>query len=341
MVHFDSDYMRGAHPEVLRRLVETNMEQTTGYGSDAYTRQAERLILDACGLADGKVHFLMGGTQTNATVIDALLSRHEGVVAAATGHINVHEAGAVEAWGHKVLTLPQHDGKLRADELDQFISDFYRDDTFEHMVAPGMVYITHPTELGTLYTLAELEALSAVCRRHGVPLYLDGARLGYGLSAEGTDVTLRDVARLCDVFYIGGTKVGALFGEAVVTGNPRLLPHFLSLVKQHGALLAKGRLLGVQFATLFTDDLYLRLAHNAIERAMQLKSLLLAHGFRPFIDSPTNQQFFVLPNEVIDRLFQFATFELWGPRGETETPVRFVTDWGTTAEDVEELARAL
>lgn len=340
MVHFDSDYMRGAHPQVLRRLLETNLEQTAGYGADSHTQHAAHLILRACGLEEGRVYFLMGGTQTNATVIDALLSRHEGVVAADSGHINVHEAGAVEAWGHKVLTLPAHDGKLLAAEVEHYIEAFYRDTTYPHMVAPGMVYITHPTELGTLYSLSELEALSAVCRQRGIPLFLDGARLGYGLAAD-TDVTLRDVAHLCDVFYIGGTKVGALFGEAVVTASPKLLPHFFSLVKQHGALLAKGRLLGVQFETLFTDDLYLRISRNAVEQAMRLKGILLAHGFRQYIDSPSNQQFFLLPNEVIDRLSRSVSFELWGARGEVETPVRFVTDWATTDAELEAVDKAL
>lgn len=335
MLHFDCDYMEGAHPEILRRLAETNMEQTSGYGTDAYTRRAEDKILQACGLNEGKVYFLVGGTQTNATVIDGLLARHEGVLAAETAHINVHEAGAIEASGHKVLTLPQFEGKVRADEVARYIAAYYRDDTYEHMVAPGMLYISHPTEYGTLYTLNELEALSKVCREAGIPLYMDGARLGYGLAAENTDVTLPDIARLCDVFYIGGTKVGALFGEAVVVTRPRLLPHFFSLIKQHGALLAKGRLLGIQFETLFTDDLYIRIARHAILMAMKLKQAFARKGYLPYVNSPTNQQFFLLPNEEIDRLKQFATFELWGPRGETETPVRFVTDWATREEDVE------
>lgn len=243
MIHFNSDYMEGAHPEVMRRLVETNLEQTVGYGLDDYSVHAKELIREACQTPEAAVYLLVGGTQTNATVIDGLLRRHEGVLATETAHINTHESGAIEATGHKVLALPQHDGKLLASEVEAFIRDFYRDETYEHMVAPGMVYISHPTELGTLYSLSELEALSGVCRKAGIPLYLDGARLGYALSAPSTDVTLADVARLCDVFYIGGTKVGALFGEAVVATHPGRLPHFYPLIKQHGALLAKGRLL--------------------------------------------------------------------------------------------------
>lgn len=342
MLHFDTDYMEGAHPEVMRRLVETNLEQTVGYGMDEYTREAKGIIRRVCGLGDeAKVWFLVGGTQTNATVIDGLLAHHEGVLCAATGHINVHESGAIEASGHKVLTLPGHNGKVDVGEVEHFLSDFYSDDTYEHMVAPGMVYISHPTEYGTLYSLAELEALSRVCHDRHIPLYMDGARLGYGLAAEETDVTLQDIARLCDVFYIGGTKVGALFGEAVVVSRPELLPHFFPLIKQHGALLAKGRLLGVQFATLFTDGLYVRIGRHAVALAQKLKRAFEDKGYAVYIDSPTNQQFFRLPNAVIDRLQQAASFELWGPRGETETVVRFVTSWATREEDVDALIAML
>lgn len=338
MLHFDSDYMRGAHSEVMHRLMETNLEQTAGYGCDDYTATAERLILEACGLIApaSKVIFLVGGTQTNATVIDAFLQSHQGVICAETGHINVHEAGAVEATGHKVLTLPSHEGKVDAGELRNYIDDFYRDETWEHMVTPGMVYISYPTEVGTLYTRAELEAISGVCRERGLTLYLDGARLGYGLAASD-DVTLKDIAQMCDVFYIGGTKCGTLFGEAVVVKDAARWRHSLSQVKRHGALLAKGRLLGLQFKTLFTDNLYIRASRNAIDQALKLKAGFTAAGYRLFKDSPTNQQFFVLPNDTIDRLMKVATFELWGPRGTTETPVRFVTDWATTDKETEEL----
>ena len=258
-----------------------------------------------------------------------------------SAHINVHEAGAIEATGHKVLTLPQYDGKVKAADVEAYIRNFYRDETYEHMVAPGMLYISHPTELGTLYTLRELEDLSRVCREANIPLYMDGARLGYGLAAEGTDVTLKDIARLCDVFYIGGTKVGALFGEAVVAARPERLPHFFSLVKQHGALLAKGRLLGIQFGALFTDGLYQRIGAHAVRLALKLKQAFVEKGYKLHLDSPTNQQFVCLPNETIDRLMREATFELWGPRGETETVVRFVTSWATREEDVDKLIALL
>lgn len=289
MLHFDTDYMEGAHPEVMRRLMETNLEQTSGYGSDDYTRHARELIRQACGQPEAGVYFLVGGTQTNATVIDGLLARHEGVLGAETAHINVHEAGAIEASGHKVLTLPQHEGKLCAEEVEAYIADFYRDETYEHMVAPGMVYISHPTEYGTLYSLSELEALSRVCRKANIPLYMDGARLGYGLAAPGTDVTLQDIARLCDVFYIGGTKVGALFGEAVVAPHTERLPHFFPLIKQHGALLAKGRLLGIQFETLFTDGLYLEMGKHAVRLAQKLKQGLSKKGINfIWIRQPTS-----------------------------------------------------
>lgn len=341
MIHFDTDYMAGAHPEVMKRLAETNLEQTTGYGSDAYTQRAKEKIREACAQNEAAVYFLVGGTQTNATVIDGLLRHHEGVLATETAHINVHESGAIEATGHKVITLPSHDGKIKAEEVDKYITDFYRDETYEHMVAPGMVYISHPTELGTLYTLDELEALSQVCRKAQIPLYMDGARLGYGLAAENTDVTLKDIARLCDVFYIGGTKVGALFGEAVVAPRAQQLPHFFPLVKQHGALLAKGRLLGIQFETLFTDGLYERIGAHAVRLALKLKKAFVEKGYKLPIDSPTNQQFVCLPNEEMDRLLSHATFELWGPRGETETMVRFVTSWATREEDVDAFIRLL
>lgn len=329
--------MRGAHPLVLQRLIDTNLEQTAGYGDDNYTRQARQRILDFCGLTDGEVHFLVGGTQTNATVIDGLLARHEGVLATRSAHIHVHESGAIEASGHRVITLDEYEGKLSADIVRQFIDDFYRDETYEHMVAPGMVYISHPTELGTLYTLDELKALSKVCRDAEIPLYMDGARLGYGLAADDTDVTAADIARLCDVFYIGGTKAGALFGEAVVIPQKDKLPHFRPLIKQHGALLAKGRLTALQFDALFTDSLYLKISRHAIRMAMKLKEGLLKKGYPLLIDSPTNQQFFILPNADIDRLATSVSFELWGPHQEALTPVRFVTDWSTDEADVDAL----
>ena len=341
MIHFDTDYMSGAHPKVMERLVATNFDQTPGYGTDEYTAHAKDLIRAACGAPDARVYFLVGGTQTNATVIDGILARHEGVLCAESGHINVHESGAIEATGHKVLTLPSYAGKVAAEDVRNFIDTFYSDDTYEHMVAPGMLYISFPTEYGTVYTLDELESISGVCRKAGIPLFIDGARLGYGLAADGGDVTLEDIARLSDVFYIGGTKVGALFGEAVVITNPALLKNFVPLVKQHGALLAKGRLLGVQFEALFTDGLYSQISKECVQRAVRLKEIFVNMGYTVEVDSPTNQQFFRLPNEVIDRLQEEATFEMWGPRGEKESIVRFVTGWTTTDADIDRLSELL
>ena len=341
MIYFDSDYMVGAHPEVLERLVETNALHTVGYGFDEFTAEAKRRVLEVCGIENGDVFFLVGGTQTNAVVIDRLLDHNDGVVAADTAHINVHEAGAIEATGHKVITLPNHDGKLRGDEIEKYIDDFYRDETNHYMVRPAMVYISYPTELGTVYSRKELEEISNVCRKRNIPLYVDGARLAYGLAAEGGELGLKDIAAMCDVFYIGGTKCGALFGEAVVTRRPELLPRFVSLMKLRGATLAKGRLLGVQFATLFSNGLYERIGAHAVKLAMKMKKGFVEKGYKLFIDSPTNQQFFIMPNENIDLLKKVASFEQWGPRGEKETPVRFVTDWATTEDDVTALIAAL
>lgn len=341
MIYFDSDYMVGAHPEVLIKLVETNSLHTVGYGNDKFTADAKRIILTACDIENGDVYLLEGGTQTNAVVIDRLLDKHEGVIATDTAHINVHEAGAIEATGHKVLTLPNHDGKLRAEDIREYITSFYNDDTHHYMVAPGMVYISYPTELGTIYSRHELEEISKTCAEAGIPLYIDGARLAYGLAAEGGELSLTDIASLCDIFYIGGTKCGALFGEAVVTRRPELLPHFVSVIKQHGATLAKGRLLGVQFATLFTDDLYTRIGKHAVKLAMKMKKGFVDKGYKLYIDSPTNQQFFLLPNHKIEELKKVASFELWGPMQKEETPVRFVTDWSTTEADIDSLLNAL
>lgn len=340
MIHFDCDYMAGAHPEVLKAIVENNGTQTSGYGCDEFCERARDLIRKACGKPEAQVWFLAGGTQTNSTVIDGLLRGTEGVVCTETAHINVHEAGAIELYGHKVITLPSHEGRLSAEDLQEYLKEFHADDTYTHMVAPGAVYISFSTELGTLYSLAELKALREVCTQWRLPLYIDGARLGHGLAAS-PDVTLGDIAGLADVFYIGGTKMGALFGEAVVCTNPDLLPRFFTLMKAHGAVMAKGRLLGMQYEALFTDDLYMRIGRHTVRLARQLRQALEAKGFRPFIDSPTNQQFFILPNEVIDRLLTTATFEYWGPRGEKESKVRFVTSWETTDADIQTLAEKL
>ena len=337
MIYFDTDYMAGAHPKVMERLMQTNTEQTSGYGSDVYTARAKELIKQACEAPDARVYFLVGGTQTNATVIDGILEHHEGVLAAESGHINVHESGAIEATGHKILTLPSYQGKIRAVDVRNYIREFYSDDTYEHMVAPGMLYISFPTEYGTLYSLNELEDISAACHEAGIPLFIDGARLGYGLAAEVNDITLADIARLSDVFYIGGTKVGALFGEAVVITSQDILKHPVPLIKQHGALLAKGRLLGVQFEALFTDNLYHDISREVVSKAIRLKKAFMEAGYDSVVDSPTNQQFFRLPNEVIDRLKENVSFEMWGPRGENESIVRFVTGWTTTDYEIDEL----
>ena len=332
MISFENDYIQGAHPEVLKRLTETNLEPLSGYGTDPYCESAREKIRRECGC------FLVGGTQTNAVVIDAMLKGYEGVAAADTGHVAVHEAGAVEYTGHKVLTIPHHSGKIDPGELKEYLEGFYQDANHEHMVFPGMVYLSHPTELGTLYSRKELEEISQICREYEIPLFLDGARLGYGLMSSDTDVTLQDVAQLCDVFYIGGTKVGALCGEAVVF--PEKAPrHFLTSVKQHGALLAKGRLLGIQFDTLFTDNLYFDISRHAIERAEELKRVLQEKGCTFAWESPTNQQFVILEDSTVRRLKEHVVFSFWEKADETHTVVRFVTSWATRKEEIEELSR--
>ncbi|MBO4706706.1 MAG: aminotransferase class I/II-fold pyridoxal phosphate-dependent enzyme [Spirochaetaceae bacterium] len=341
MLSFESDYIEGAHPLVLEALIKTNMEAMSGYGADKYTARAKEKIAAACGLPEAQIAFITGGTQTNQLVIDTMLRQFEGVVSAQTGHISVHEAGAIEFTGRKVLTLPAHNGKMDAGELRSFLTDFYADGNNEHMVFPGIVYISHPTEYGTLYTKAELTALSGVCREYNIPLFMDGARLGYGLESLSTDVTLKDIARLCDVFYIGGTKVGALCGEAVVFTKKNMPLHFENLIKKHGALLAKGRLTGVQFDTLFTDDLYFKISKNAIDRAEELKSLFAGLGYKFFIDSPTNQQFVILENARMEELKKSVKFSFWEKYDDTHTVVRFATSWATTKEKIEELKKVL
>lgn len=337
MIHFNSDYTSGAHPWVLEALVSTNEEHTAGYGADEYTLRAKASIRRAVGVEDAEVVFLVGGTQTNATMIDGILARHEGVLAAESGHIAVHESGAIEASGHKVLTLPHVDGKVSAEDVERYIAEFYADETYQHMVAPGMLYISQPTEYGTVYSLQELEALSDVCHRNSIPLYIDGARLGYALAAEGADFTLRDIARLADIFYFGGTKLGTLFGEAVVMTNRELIKGLFPLVKQHGALLAKGRLLGLQFEALFSDELYKGIGDVAVRHAVRIREAFRAAGYEVVIESPTNQQFFRLPNVVIDALREHVSFDYWGPRGTSSSVVRFVTGWSTTDDDVNTL----
>ena len=340
MISFESDYIAGAHPRLLRRLLETNLEPLSGYGSDPYCESARTKIRAACDAPEAEVIFLSGGTQTNALVISALLRPWQGVIAAETGHISTHEAGAIEHTGHKVLTLPQHLGKLDSGELERFVTGFYADGNHEHMVFPGMVYLSHPTEYGTLYSLSELESISRVCRANSMPLYLDGARLGYGLMSRETDVTLPDIARLCDAFYIGGTKVGALCGEAVVF--PRRAPeHLLTTVKLHGALLAKGRLLGVQFDELFTDGLYFRISRHAIDCAEALKQILREKGCTFYLESPTNQQFLILENAQLEALRREVAVSFWEKYDETHTVVRLATSWSTTQADLDRLREVL
>ena len=289
MVSFECDYIAGAHPEIIKRLAETNLESLPGYGMDHYTASAQEKIRKVCGCPDAQVELFAGGTQTNAVVISTMLRDWEGVIAADSGHVSVHESGAIEYSGHKVLELPGKDGKIEAPALKSFLERFYSDVTHDHMVFPGMVYISYPTEPGTLYSRSELEAISEVCREYSLPLYLDGARLGYGLMSRSSDLTIRDIARLTDVFYIGGTKVGALCGEAVVFTKGNRPEHFMTSVKKRGALLAKGRLLGIQFDTLFTDDLYFRISRHAIDMAEKLKEVIREKGWEPYMDSPTNQ----------------------------------------------------
>ena len=341
MIRFDSDYLEGAHPEVLRALAETNAEQTPGYGEDLYCREAADRIRSACGAPDASVHFLMGGTQANKTVIASLLRPHQGVVAPGSGHIAAHETGAVESTGHKVITLPAHNGKLLPGDVDALCRAHVSDPSFEHIVQPGMVYISNSTEIGTVYTKAELAALYEVCGNWGLPLFIDGARLGCALASEGCGCTLRDIAALCDVFTIGGTKQGALFGEAVVFTKPELAKDFRYLIKQGGGMLAKGRLLGVQFLALFTDDLYMRIARGELRVAMLLKEGLLSKGCELYADSPTNQQFVVLPDDVLAELKKDFGFSLWCPAGEGRSVVRFCTSWATTEAAVRSLLDAI
>ena len=340
MLHFDSDYLEGMHPQILEAFVATNMEQTTGYGLDEYCVKAREAVRKACDAPEADVHFLVGGTQTNSTVIRALLRPHEGVLAAATGHIAVHESGAIEAGGHKVITLPHSCGKITAAQVDDYMAWFYADESFEHMVFPGMVYISLPTEYGTLYTLDELEAMAEVCRMWKLKLFIDGARLGYGLAAAECDVTLADLARLCDVFYIGGTKCGAMFGEAVVM-RKGLSPYFFTIVKQQGALLAKGRMLGIQFLTLFTDNLYLDIARHAVEQAVRLKRAFVEKGYELYYDSPTNQVFVTLDKEQEEHLRGLTTFTEWERLADDRLVVRLATSWATKPENVDKLIAEL
>ena len=333
MLHFECDYTRGCHPEIMRRLAETNMLSTTGYGEDEFCSSARAKIRAAVGNDNAAVWFCVGGTQTNATVISALLKPWEGVISATTGHVNGHEAGAIEHSGHKVITLEHENGKLSAKTLRAYLAGFYNDEAWRHIARPGMVYISFPTEYGTVYSQRELEEIHSVCREYAIPLFIDGARLGYGLCADGGDVTLESLARECEVFYVGGTKVGALFGEAVVFTDKDLCPDFFTAMKQQGAVLAKGRLLGVQFDTLFTDGLYLRISQNAVDRAGELKKILRDKGYRFHIDSPTNQVFPIVSDEKLRKLKEKVNLSVWEPHPDGWV-IRLCTDWATTEEEI-------
>ena len=341
MLYFENDYSEGAHEKILQRLLETNMEHLPGYGADRYCAAAREKIREVCHCPQADVYFLCGGTQTNQIVICSMLMQYEGVLAAVTGHINTHEAGAIETTGHKVLALPQKDGKIIPSSLETYLENFYSDENHEHMVFPGMVYLSHPTEYGTLYTKEEMTAISEICRKYAVPLYLDGARLITGLSSPENQLTFADIARLCDVFYIGGTKAGILCGEAVVFPNHNAPSHFMTIVKQHGALLAKGRLLGVQFDALFTDDLYKETGSNAIETASVLKKGFQDKGYTLYNDSPTNQIFVILEDEKMEKLKKNVIFSFWEKADKTRTIVRFATSWATKKDDIQQLLSLL
>ena len=336
ILHFESDYMEGCTPEILERLEKINLEKNPGYGTDEYCKSAVEKIRKECKCPEAEVYFLEGGTQTNATVISSILKPWQGVVSLETGHIAVHEAGAVELAGHKVLTIKGMDGKMAADDLNEFLSTFEKDENNAHMVEPGLVYISYPTEYGTLYTKEELKCIHNVCTKHKIPLYLDGARMAYGLAAQ-KDVKLSDIAKYCDVFYIGGTKCGALFGEAIVCTKQGLLPHFFTQIKQHGALMAKGWLLGIQFDTLFSDNLYYKLGQNAIEMADYLKAEIKKKGIKFYNDSITNQQFLIMNDSVLKSLSKKAVYSYWERFDASHSVIRFATSWATTREDVDKL----
>ncbi|HEO5475005.1 TPA: aminotransferase class V-fold PLP-dependent enzyme [Streptococcus agalactiae] len=341
MLHFENDYNKGAHPELLNALIETNDQGLSGYGTDSYCQQAADKIREVCSCPQAEVEFLVGGTQTNQVVISSMLASYEGVIAAETGHVSSHESGAIEFSGHKVLTLPSHNGKLLASEVATYIETFYADGNYQHMVFPGMVYISHPTEYGTLYSKAELEELSKICKHYQIPLFIDGARLGYGLAAKDTDVDFPTIAALSDVFYIGGTKMGALAGEAVVFTKKNRPKQFTTIVKQHGALLAKGRLLGLAFDRFFTDNLYLKIGKHAIDLAEELKIILEEKGYSFYLKSPTNQQFIIVENTKLADLAKNVAYSFWEKYDDHHTVIRLATSWSTSREDVTALRNVL
>lgn len=335
MIRFNSDYTEGCRPEILKRLTETNMEQTPGYGEDEYCARAAERIRELCKAPDASVHFLTGGTQTNVTVISAALKHYQGVITASTGHIHTHETGALEACGHKCLAIASADGKLSAAQIAEYTDAHYEDESFEHTVQPKMVYLSNPTELGTIYGKAELAAIYEVCRQRGLYLFMDGARLGYGLACRENDLTLSDIAALTDVFYIGGTKVGALFGEAVVITDDRLKQDFRYNIKQRGGMLAKGRLLGIQFLTLFENGLYFEISAHAARLAEKIRDALTKLHVPFYIDSPTNQQFPVFPDKILQKLKENFAYSYQCRVDENHSAVRFCTSWATQEEHVE------
>ena len=341
MISFECDYNNGACQQVLDNLVSNNGAKPTPYGFDEFSERAKERIREACGLPDAQIYFLTGGTQTNATTIDSMLYQYEGVICVGSGHINVHEAGAVEFTEHKIITLPDTDGKMEAKVLEKYLDDFMHDGNKDHAVHPGLVYITFPTEFGTLYSAKELNDIYQVCRRYKIPLYIDGARLGYGLMSESCDITLPYLARHCDVFYIGGTKIGALCGEAVVFTHRNAHKHFFSIQKQHGALIAKGALIGLQFEALFTDNLYFDLSRHAIRMAMRMKDIFQRKGFEFYVDSPTNQQFVIMDNAQAAELARKVRFTSFGQTDHHHTICRFVTSWATTDEEIDALETLL
>lgn len=341
MIQFQCDYNQTCHPAILEAIARLGMEQNIGYGEDNYCAQARTAIRKAIGRDDADIHFLVGGTQTNATVISSILRPHQGVISADTGHINVHETGAIEHSGHKVMALASDNGKISADQIQAAINAHYAEDGPEHTVQPGMVYISFPTEVGSIYSKSELESIHQVCHKNDIPLFIDGARLGYGLCSPQCDTTLHDIANMADVFYIGGTKVGAMFGEAVVITNDKLKKDFRYHIKQNGGMLAKGWLLGIQFLTLFTDGLYMRIAQNAIDTAMRIRQALIDNEYDFYADSPTNQQFPILGNKEIETLSKEFRFAEWAKVDDKHTAIRICTSWATTAEDVDALIRAI
>ncbi len=341
MISFESDYNSGAHPAVLKRLVETNDVRTLTYGFDSFSESAREKIRAACGMPDADIFFLSGGTQTNATVIDGVLQSYQGVISPATGHINVHEAAAIEASGHRVIALPACEGKITAADLNGFMNDFINDENHDHTAQPGMVYITFPTEFGTVYSSNEIADIYEVCKKHELPLFIDGARMGYGLMSDECDFDMAWLARHCDVMYIGGTKIGALCGEAVVFTGKKAPKHFFSIIKRHGALMAKGRLIGVQFDALFTDNLYFDISRNAITKAKRLKGILKAKGYTFYLESPTNQQFVILDDNEMKRISEKVLFSRWEHYRDNLTVCRFVTSWATTDKDLDDLEKVL